>query len=85
MVRERSVAVRAVGVDHHQALSSIQSIVKDLIGQDVAANAPLGTQGLDSLASMELRQKIQVLQSSGVQAYAIIYARPASLVSSRTQ
>lgn len=46
------------------SLPSIQAvvseIVKDLVGQEVAADAPLAAQGLDSLAAMELRQRLQV-------------------------
>jgi aryl carrier-like protein len=34
--------------------------VRDLVGSDVAPDEPLASQGLDSLASMELRQKLQV-------------------------
>ncbi len=33
--------------------------VRDLVGADVAPDEPLASQGLDSLASMELRQKLQ--------------------------
>lgn len=33
--------------------------VRDLVGADVAPDEPLALQGLDSLASMELRQKLQ--------------------------
>ena len=43
--------------------ASILSVVSDLIGPDVAPDAPLSSQGLDSLAAMELRQKLQVGQS----------------------
>lgn len=42
--------------------ASILSVVHDLIGPDVAPDAPLSGQGLDSLAAMELRQKLQVRQ-----------------------
>ena len=49
---------------HTRSLASIQSnvleIVRDLVGADVQLEAPLVAQGLDSLAAMELRQKLQV-------------------------
>ena len=38
----------------------VLSVVRDLVGADVDPAAPLGAQGLDSLAAMELRQKLQV-------------------------
>ncbi len=34
--------------------------VHDLVGSDVSPEEPLSGQGLDSLASMELRQSLQV-------------------------
>ena len=34
--------------------------VRDLVGGEVEPTQPLVSQGLDSLASMELRQKLQV-------------------------
>ena len=34
--------------------------VRDLVGADVSPAEPLAAQGLDSLAGMELRQKLQV-------------------------
>jgi aryl carrier-like protein len=34
--------------------------VRELVGSEVAPNEPLAAQGLDSLAGMELRQKLQV-------------------------
>ena len=40
--------------------TTILSLVQDLIGPDVTPDAPLSSQGLDSLAAMELRQKLQV-------------------------
>ena len=40
--------------------ATILSLVHDLIGPDVTPDAPLSSQGLDSLAAMELRQKLQV-------------------------
>ncbi len=40
--------------------ASILSVVHDVMGPDVAPEAPLSSQGLDSLAAMELRQKLQV-------------------------
>ncbi|CAL8466746.1 g6282 [Coccomyxa elongata] len=39
--------------------AGILSVVHDLMGPDVAPDAPLSSQGLDSLAAMELRQKLQ--------------------------
>lgn len=38
----------------------VMSVIRDLVGADVAKDQPLVAQGLDSLASMELRQKLQV-------------------------
>ena len=55
----RAISVKAGSLSHDQAMSAIISIVKDLTGADVDPKAPLATQGLDSLASMELHQKIQ--------------------------
>ena len=50
-----------------QSLSSIEAvifeIVMDLVGQDVSIDAPLAGQGLDSLAAMELRQRLQAIFS----------------------
>lgn len=40
--------------------TTILSLVQNLIGPDVTPDAPLSSQGLDSLAGMELRQKLQV-------------------------
>jgi hypothetical protein len=40
--------------------SMIAAVVADLMGADVARDAPLAAQGLDSLTAMELRQKLQV-------------------------
>ena len=37
--------------------------VRELIGGEVAPDEPLAAQGLDSLAGMELRQKLQVLDA----------------------
>jgi aryl carrier-like protein len=34
--------------------------VRELVGGEVAPDEPLAAQGLDSLAGMELRQKLQV-------------------------
>lgn len=56
----RTVNVSATGLSIEQALSDIIGIVRDLTGSDVDPAAPLLAQGLDSLAAMELRQKIQV-------------------------
>lgn len=38
----------------------ILGVVQSLIGNDVKVDEPLSKQGLDSLAAMELRQKLQV-------------------------
>lgn len=47
-----------------QTLEELQQevlgVVRDLVGGEVDPGAPLGAQGLDSLAAMELRQKLQV-------------------------
>ena len=48
-----------------QSLEEVQrlvlDVVRDLVGGEVDPAVALGTQGLDSLAAMELRQKLQVL------------------------
>ena len=41
--------------------SQIMGIIAGLTGSDIAPDQPLAAQGLDSLASMELRQKLQVM------------------------
>ena len=38
----------------------ILSLVQGFVGPDVSAEQPLASQGLDSLAAMELRQRLQV-------------------------
>ena len=38
----------------------IIALVQDFVGPNVSAGQPLAAQGLDSLAAMELRQKLQV-------------------------
>lgn len=43
-----------------QLEEAITEAVRSLIGADVAPDAPLAAQGLDSLTSMELRHKLQV-------------------------
>ena len=49
---------------HTESLVSIQAaileIIRDIVGGEVALDAPLAAQGLDSLAAMELRQRLQV-------------------------
>jgi acyl carrier protein len=37
----------------------IKDLVRSYIGDDVSPDEPLNKQGLDSLAAMELRQKLQ--------------------------
>ncbi len=65
IVPHLSVAEPTAEPHSKRSLSSVQAIVseivKGLVGQDVAADAPLVAQGLDSLAAMELRQKLQVI------------------------
>lgn len=39
--------------------SAVLEIIQELVGSAVSPDAPLAAQGLDSLASMELRQKLQ--------------------------
>lgn len=46
--------------------AAVRQVATALLGTDaIDPNQPLGTQGLDSLASLELRQKIQVWGSEG--------------------
>lgn len=40
--------------------AAVLECVKELLGLDVTIDAPLAAQGLDSLAALELRQKLQV-------------------------
>ncbi len=40
--------------------AEILALVQGFVGPEVSADQPLATQGLDSLAAMELRQKLQV-------------------------
>lgn len=40
--------------------AAVLEVVRDLVGGDVDVGEPLAGQGLDSLAAMELRQKLQV-------------------------
>lgn len=42
--------------------AEIMQMVASFVGRDVDADLPLVAQGLDSLAAMELRQKLQVCQ-----------------------
>lgn len=44
-------------------------MVASFVGRDVAADEPLVAQGLDSLAAMELRQKLQVRQLGSAVCY----------------
>ena len=44
--------------------AAVLGIVRELVGADIAPDMPLATQGLDSLAGMELRQKLQVRASA---------------------
>lgn len=48
------------GKSRGELQAQILSIVAELTGADAAVDQPLASQGLDSLASMELRQKLQV-------------------------
>ena len=47
-----------------ELLRLVLDAVRDLVGAEVDPRAALGGQGLDSLAAMELRQKLQVLRVS---------------------
>lgn len=60
-----SKGVRAGALTVLQLEKTVQGIVEQLVGASVAIEAPLAAQGLDSLASMELRQKLQVLYVPG--------------------
>ena len=40
--------------------AEVAGMVRGFVGADVDVSAPLAAQGLDSLAAMELRQKLQV-------------------------
>lgn len=55
-----STAPASVQLSLADIRSAIVHIVTDLTGSAVAVDRPLAAQGLDSLASMELRQKLQV-------------------------
>ena len=44
--------------------AAVADLVADLTGQRPAVDQPLATQGLDSLAAMELRQKLQACQAA---------------------
>ena len=46
--------------------AAVLVMVRELVGADIAPDVPLGAQGLDSLAAMELRQKLQVQASAPV-------------------
>ena len=54
----RSAAAPARSFEDVQA--QVLGIVASLTGAEVAPDQPLASQGLDSLAAMELRQKLQV-------------------------
>ena len=45
--------------------AAVADLVADLTGQRPASDQPLAAQGLDSLAAMELRQKLQARQIIG--------------------
>ena len=44
--------------------AAVADLVADLTGQRPAVDQPLAAQGLDSLAAMELRQKLQACQAA---------------------
>lgn len=48
------------GIDAAALQQEILEMVRGFVGADVAVDQPLVAQGLDSLAGMELRQKLQV-------------------------
>lgn len=45
--------------------AAVLAVARDLIGGDVDVGEPLAGQGLDSLAAMELRQKLHVSSRVG--------------------
>lgn len=50
----------AIAIDPVALQEEMLELVKGFVGADVAPDQPLVSQGLDSLAAMELRQKLQV-------------------------
>ena len=49
----------ALPVSLEAAEAAISGIVNELVGTDVAPDAPLAAQGLDSLAALELRRQLE--------------------------
>ena len=55
----------AASMDRATIAQIVTELVVSYVGNDVQRDMPLAQQGLDSLASMELRQKLQVSLSAG--------------------
>lgn len=51
-------------IDPSALEAEIKEMVAGYVGMDVDVSMPLAAQGLDSLAAMELRQKLQVLSAA---------------------
>lgn len=57
---DQALSAREAGKSSEEVQAAIEGLVKSYIGGTVATDVPLAQQGLDSLAAMELRQKLQV-------------------------
>lgn len=60
LIQADDLAVTKATISRDFIQSTISDLVRSYVGDEVDANAPLAQQGLDSLAAMELRQKLQV-------------------------
>ena len=60
--KQPTTSTGQVGLSAAALQQQILELVKGFVGSDVSADMPLAAQGLDSLAAMELRQKLQVRQ-----------------------
>ena len=58
--RPAEIAADRPAKDAAEIEADIVALVQDFVGPNVSADQPLAAQGLDSLAAMELRQKLQV-------------------------
>ncbi len=64
LASKAAAGATAAGSQRLRTLAEVEAavleVVADLVGDDVDVGEPLAGQGLDSLAAMELRQKLQV-------------------------